>query len=82
MLTGITTFTDEISIPTLNETYVYDNGTLTNVVEVLQPTPINSAINIILSWSMMLLGLACIIGSTIKLYDSKFDEEEDQILKH
>lgn len=44
--------------------------------EVPNNVPINNSINLILGWTMMLLGLALIIGSSINLYDSRFDEEE------
>lgn len=78
LLTGLTTFADPISHQTINKTYVYDNTTLTNTIETINPVPINNRTNTILSWTMLILGLACIIGSSIKLYDSRFDEEDPE----
>lgn len=78
MITGIITFADPISYPTIIENYTYDNGTLTNVSQVLQPTPINSNSNLVISWVMLILGLAGIIGASIKLYDSRFEEEDSE----
>ena len=77
MVTGLITFSDPISLPTITEDYNYDNGTLQNITHVLNPTPVNSNVNNVISWVMTLLGLAAIIGSGIKLYDSKFDDRED-----
>ncbi len=80
-LIGVTALVDPISYPTLNETYSYDNGTLINVTEQISPTPINSNANLLLGWTLMLIGLACIIGSSIKLYDSKYDEDDPEQIK-
>jgi len=76
LITGLITFSDPISFPTIKEKYNYDNLTLDNITQELNPTPINNNLNYLLSWIMILLGLSCIIGASIKLYDSKFDEEE------
>jgi len=59
-----------------------DNITyLFNIQENIIYTPINYYINLVLSWVFLLIGISSIIGVSIKVYDTKYEEKEDEIIK-